>query len=491
MVSRFPPVKYWGVLILLACLLFFAGLNHYQLRGSTEPRVAGIAQEVVIDGDWVVPRLNGTPFLEKPPLSLWLDATGISLFGSMPVSVRLPSALAGLFTVLVLLRALMHLQRPRALAWLAGALLITMAQFWANVRQVGEDALLTLGITLALLAFVRADIKSGTGTWLLFALGIAIASLSKGVFGLAVPGAVILAYLGCKTLWFSKRLVVADWLRPAAATLLGLVPLALWLWLLYQRVGMPSVVELLWANSMGRFSGDFETGGHFEPIYYYWLKLPQFFLPWNILTFLGLWRYCRQARRDRFSLFLCCWLIAPFILLSLSSGKRMVYLLALYPAAAVIAADWCLHALEEIRKRSADSRAARWLQSAHRPVVVALLTIVALSYLAYATLVLPRGDDKESFAPLFAQVAALKSRGGEIALYRPSERLAGATVFYTASRAPELHTARELSDFLARSQRHVAVLEEGTEPAPDSVSIVNRFQVGKRSFFLVADPAAK
>jgi 4-amino-4-deoxy-L-arabinose transferase-like glycosyltransferase len=478
-------MKYFGILLALSALLFLSGLNGYQLRSSTEPRVAGIAAEMLIDGDWVVPKLNGTPFLEKPPLSLWLDAAAMRLFGVNPAAVRLASALAGLFTALIVFWSLLRLQQPRALAWLAGMLLITMADFWSNVRQVGEDALLTLGVTLALLAYFRAaQAPARTGNWLLYAAGLAIATLSKGVLGLALPGAVIFCYLIGDTLFFSRRVVLANWLRPAAAALIGLIPLSIWLWLLYQRAGADAVQEVLWANSFGRFGGAFAANGHFEPFYYYLTKLPEIFLPWNILVFLGLWRLRKVARRDRFALFLCCWLLAPFVLLSLSSGKRMVYLLALYPAAAIIAADYCLQLLARYRQQPL-SRWARWWRQHYRRAGALILGVVTLLYLSYATLYLPRQDREESFVPLLTQVDALRRDGYQIALYQPSERLAGAMVFYTFTKAQTLQGAAALDAYLAQSDKHAALFEADTPPR-QTLATLHHFQIGKRHYYVVA-----
>ena len=89
------------LLLLLAGLLFFFALGNHQLQGSTEARVAGIAMAMHLDNDWVVPQLFREPFLEKPPLSLWLDAGAIRLFGGTPGAVRLASAFAGLFSVML------------------------------------------------------------------------------------------------------------------------------------------------------------------------------------------------------------------------------------------------------------------------------------------------------------------------------------------------------------------------------------------------------
>lgn len=345
------------LLLLLAALLFFFALGNHQLQGSTEARVAGIAMQMHLDDDWVTPRLFGQPFLEKPPLSLWLDASAIRVFGGTPWAVRLASAFAGLFSVMLLYAMLRRFGRPTAVAWVAGAMLATMASYWGNVRGVGEDALLSLGVTLALLAFFQTQRRQAEGQpatlgWLLFALGIAIATLSKGVLGLAMPGVVIFAYLLADSL-IEKRFALGHWLKPALLTVLGLVPLLIWLYLLYQRGGLQALGEVLWTNSVGRFDGSFVEAGHYEPFYYYLAKLPQAFLPWNILVYLGLWHFRKSLVKNRYLLFFSLWLLAQFTLLCLASSKRTVYLMSLTPAAAVLAAEYATVLYERLRLRAA------------------------------------------------------------------------------------------------------------------------------------------
>lgn len=137
-----------------------------------------------LDNDWVVPRLFREPFLEKPPLSLWLDAGAIRLFGASTGAVRLASAFAGLFSVMLLYGMLRRFGRPQTLAFSAALILATMASYWGNVRGVGEDSLLCLGVTTALLAFYQAVRPERDGSsvwaWALFTAGMVIATLSKG-----------------------------------------------------------------------------------------------------------------------------------------------------------------------------------------------------------------------------------------------------------------------------------------------------------------------
>ena len=107
------------LLLLLTCVLLFFALGNHQLQGSTESRVAGIAMQMHVSDDWITPNLLNQPFLEKPPLSLWLDAGAIRVFGAELFAVRLASAFAGLFCVMLLYAMLRKLGRPTALAWTA------------------------------------------------------------------------------------------------------------------------------------------------------------------------------------------------------------------------------------------------------------------------------------------------------------------------------------------------------------------------------------
>ena len=84
-----------------ACLLLFlTGLGNHGFWGAEEPYVGGIIREMADSRDWVVPTLNGIPFLEKPPLYYVtgvLIAKGASSFA--PWVLRLPSALFALATL--------------------------------------------------------------------------------------------------------------------------------------------------------------------------------------------------------------------------------------------------------------------------------------------------------------------------------------------------------------------------------------------------------
>ncbi|MDN5420936.1 ArnT family glycosyltransferase [Pseudomonas paracarnis] len=469
------------LLLLLAALLFFFALGNHELQGSTEARVSGIAMAMHLDNDWVVPRLFREPFLEKPPLSLWLDAGAIRLFGASTGAVRLASAFAGLFSVMLLYGMLRRFGRPQALAFSAALILATMASYWGNVRGVGEDSLLSLGVTAALLGFyqaVRPEREgSSTWAWALFTAGMVIATLSKGVLGLAMPGIVIFVYLFSTSL-MDKRLRLGDWLKPALFTLLALVPLLIWLGFLFQRGGMQAVGEVLWTNSVGRFSGSFVEAGHYEPFYYYLAKLPEAFLPWNILVYLGLWHFRKSLVRNRYRLFFSVWLVAQFTLLTLASSKRTVYLMALTPAAAVLAAEYARVLLEWAKDHKPG------LYRYHRQIIGGVFTLAIACYLSAAFWFAPKADVRHSFVPVMIQIQALQDEGRTVAMYQPNERIDGASVFYLQAYLPILNTEAELRAFLSAKPGNVA-LTDHTDRLNEKVTVIKQMAVNRQPYYFV------
>src|SRR6185436_19135168 len=79
--------------------LFFHGLGNIGLLGPDEPRYSSIAHEMLRSGDYVTPRLNGSPWFEKPALMYWGAAIGYFIFGVGEFGARFPSALGATLSV--------------------------------------------------------------------------------------------------------------------------------------------------------------------------------------------------------------------------------------------------------------------------------------------------------------------------------------------------------------------------------------------------------
>ena len=125
-------------------------------------------------GDWLIPRIGGDLYADKPPLFFWLLAIAMALTGSVRVGFLLPSLLAGIATTL-LVYDLLRRAHGREVA-LAGAFMLLLTfQFTEQARQAQIDGVLCFLTTLSLYGLLRHTLLGPSPGW--FVAGWAAAGL--------------------------------------------------------------------------------------------------------------------------------------------------------------------------------------------------------------------------------------------------------------------------------------------------------------------------
>ena len=133
--------------------LLLLNLN-YPLLKPDEYRYAEIGREMLASGDWLVPRLNREPYLDKPPLYYWLTSISYWLFGFTEWAARLVPACAAFLTILAT-----YVFGNRILGGRCGFLAALALALTTGFLQCGRFIVLysvfTLFITLALFTATR------------------------------------------------------------------------------------------------------------------------------------------------------------------------------------------------------------------------------------------------------------------------------------------------------------------------------------------------
>jgi 4-amino-4-deoxy-L-arabinose transferase-like glycosyltransferase len=341
-----------ALLVLLAVpgILLYPCLS-FHLFEPDEGRYAEIAREMLARGEWVVPLLQGEPYLDKPPLLYWLTIISFRLFGAHDWSARLAPALAVHGCVLVVYLLGRRTLGERPAFW--GALILALAPGFIGMgRLLLLDGLLSLFVTLSLLGafealrvragLIPADLPDGGdkprrsskpvwGWWLLSAAACGLGVLTKG------PIAVVLLVPPLLTQrWLTSRLCRVGWehLIAFAAVLLGVVlP-----WYVAVYVREPIFFRyFFWQHNVQRFLTPFN---HLEPIWYYAPIVLGGLLPGTLLlpSFL---RYLLSGRSDNaerrcpeLGLMLLAggWCLLFF---TLSGSKLPTYILPAFPPLAL------------------------------------------------------------------------------------------------------------------------------------------------------------
>jgi 4-amino-4-deoxy-L-arabinose transferase-like glycosyltransferase len=345
-------------LVGLALLLMGTGFGLRDPWPADEPRFALIAQDMLRSGDWMIPRVGGDLYADKPPLYFWLLSASMALTGSMRLGFLLPSLLAGVGSV-VLVYDLLRRIRGREIAFTGALVLLFTFQFVWQFRQAQIDATLCFFTTLSLYGLLRHLFAGPSIGW--FFVGWAAAGfgvITKGVgflpLLLLIPYAVLSArgwrstathrdhrwwlgpvfFLGAIACWFVPMMFVTS----AGGELLA-----------YRN-------EILFQQTVTRYA---DAWHHHEPFWYYpvrvipllWLPLSAL-LPWLVPA----WRKALRGgvdRSDTFVAVLLAWVLLVVLFFSASSGKRGVYVLPAVPALAMAAATWLPQVLRTLRSRQA------------------------------------------------------------------------------------------------------------------------------------------
>ena len=339
----------------LACLaLLFGLLYFFQLGDSTlvnpdESRYAEIPREMVASGDYVLPRLNGVFYFEKPPLMYWILAGFMRVFGPDELAMRAPPALFALAGVLMTYAATRRLHGR--LAGLAAAIVLgSSLLFFALARVLILDMAVSVLMSATLFCFILG-VREPPGArrrWLFYGVyaGAALATLTKGLIGFLVPGAIMFLWLAVFDQW--RRL------RPfylPTGVLLFVAIAAPWHLLAAQR-------NDAWAHfyfiheHWERFTTT--EHGRFQPWWYFIPIVLGGLFPW--VGFL--WPAVRDAlaggwarrRENAEAWFFVLWAAFIFLFFSKSQSKLIPYILPVFPPLAVVIGGWIARVVAEDAK---------------------------------------------------------------------------------------------------------------------------------------------
>jgi 4-amino-4-deoxy-L-arabinose transferase-like glycosyltransferase len=369
---RTALLKIW---LLIVAIALFINIGGYPLFDADEGRNGEVGREMAATNDYVMPRIDGMPYLDKPVVYFAAEAAAMEVLGPTELAARLP---AYLFTLLTALLVFWFARRvwSEESAYIAAIAFLSMPLTLAFARTVIFDSALTFFIVGAIVAFYmscrwpvagsQAPTPLATGhwppaTWSTIAwASIAFGVLTKGPVAIAVPLLVMIPYAikwkSFRKLWSWGGLVAF------------VVIIAPWVWAVSRVVPdflhyvlVTETVQRLATKALKR------TG----PPWYFIPYVIGGALPWSILACFA-WgraphpafghplpegegdvsratipsrggRGCREAARegrDHTTLLLALWILIPFLFFSISQSKRPQYILPVMPAIALAIANF-------------------------------------------------------------------------------------------------------------------------------------------------------
>jgi 4-amino-4-deoxy-L-arabinose transferase-like glycosyltransferase len=330
----------WAV---VAAIAIGVQLGGYPLLDADEGRNAEVSREMAATNDYVMPRLDGLPYLDKPIVFFAAAAAAMEFLGPTEFAARLP---AWLFTILTALLVAWFAARVGIDPPVAAIMFLSAPLTIAFARTVIFDSALSLFITAALIAFYLAchpdpERSEGKGpggagaahpsrplanargdkgwsaiAWAAMALGV----ITKGPVAIAVPLIVAVPY----AIWHRRSRAL--WSVGGLLLFVGII--APWVWAISRAVPDFLQYVLVTETAQRLTTGALRRTG---PAWYFLPFLIGGALPWMAA-------FTPRRPADWLDRFLILWIAVPFVFFSLSQSKRPQYILPLMPAVALFVA---------------------------------------------------------------------------------------------------------------------------------------------------------
>jgi 4-amino-4-deoxy-L-arabinose transferase-like glycosyltransferase len=390
------------VLLLTWCVGMFA-------RGywtPDEPREADIAWRMSWQADKAVPLLAGEAFCEKPPLTYWLAAIPIELFGAHAWAARLPNLLYALISALGV-----GLLASRSLGRFAGmvgaATISTFLLSYQVAIWLATDAPLAAAVSVALLGayigFYSETTNERLRGYLLMHAALGLGFLCKSAAAWMVPALAILTL----SIWEKRWRELLRW-ELYLGLLIQAAIILTWVWFVYRGTdGVEHLKVFFWNNLVGRFASveappELQyAAAHRNSPGKYLIELPLYLFPWTLLVMAAARRAWRQRQNslhdNRAVRFAIAASLPALLVLSLAATARNIYLAPALPGFALLVAWWAREILPGADKW--DVRALR---------ATAAMLILGVAAFAAALFLLDTGSSNSTLdRTLYAAISLI------------------------------------------------------------------------------------
>lgn len=345
----FPKQKeYWLTLSLLILSLISRALflEYTDLVDPTESRYAAVAQRMLLDNNWLTPKVpmpeGLVPYIGKPPLHFWLTALSYKTLGVDEWTSRLPSFFAAVLILLLIYNfGVSYFSKEIALS--ACTIALSCCVFFIAAGASIIDVSLTALITAAVvnLYIFKSKLNHARRYAYLSAAFSALGFLCKGPIALvliALP--FLISSLIRKDFGWLKRL---PWLGCISILICLNAP-----WFILSEIENPGFLKyFFWNENIARYIlkdyGDKFGFGHTHPYGTAWLLMVVVAFPWSI--FLGVAGF-KSRRGSDWSwltannevLFCFCWGISSALFFTFVRQLHIMYLLPAVPGLALLTA---------------------------------------------------------------------------------------------------------------------------------------------------------
>jgi len=314
--------------------LLFWDLSKNKLIDWDEAIYASVSKNIVLSGDWLTLQWTlGTPWLEKPPLYMWISAGLMKMFGFGEFAARFPSALFGLLGVILVYTFAKYIFKSRLAGMVSGLMLITTAHYLYYARNGMLDVTVTFFIMLSLYFGYRFFEEKNYRSAIFSGIACGLAIMTKAIIGL-LPLPILLIY--SLYLVFRIKYNRAVIIRGARIFLITAGAISVpWHLGMYFLHGEDFVDTYLKQHILNR--GLTNEQGKFKEFWWYLEVIKVSFRGWTLILIPALVFAIQKAfKGSKEYIFLLISTLVLFFFFSISNSKLIWYIIPIYPVLALI-----------------------------------------------------------------------------------------------------------------------------------------------------------
>lgn len=471
----------FALFFLLVCRII--SMSFVPLNDVSEARYAEIARKMLETGNWVTLQHDyGIPFWAKPPLSTWLSACSMNLFGVNEFAVRFPALLLSV-VVLWLIWRLAKRHSGSLMALISTLVLAGTFYFFLDAGTVMTDPSLVFCMTLVIVAFWHA-LVDGKKLWsYVFFMALGLGLLAKGPVAVVLPGMPLFFWVLLRNQWRNlwERL---PWIKGVLMMLAIALP-----WYIWAEIRTPGFLNyFIIGEHFNRFLtpgwvGDKYGYAHKEHWGMIWIYTAFGIFPWCLLG-LAWFIKCRhnviKVFRDNdgwLSYFFLC-AVVPLFFFTFSSNIIYTYVFSSLPAFSLFFSEYWARVGVMINAKN---------------LVLGLSLFVGIIFLA-GTLAFNALPQAVSKTQKYVVAAWLKQHPavGSYLIYWDYKTEYSAQ-FYSRGKVKFAYSQKDLCDLLINDhEEYLAIKPFHTKEIPpallNKMELIQRVYAGSEPFFLMRIP---
>ncbi len=344
--QKIKSSPYFIALLLLTAVLYSINFHINDIWTENESFYAEAVREMFESGNFIDIYYNYALRFNKPPLTYWMIASSVSIFGNTEFAIRLPVLISAFLTTVLTYKTakLLHGKETAVLAFAMQAISI---QFIAGKQYASPEIPLAFFFSLTLYLFIKGKTTRKSIYTVLGAIALGLTVLTKGYPYFIVIGGIIGLYLLIDTKLDREKLInELKFLRLPLTLPLALLIGTGWLIMMYYSYN-DTFTEVLQRETLDRAFTQSSKG--LRDLLFYPEVILWSFFPYSIIFYISLVSAFRSFTSVKKLSFALSWFVVMLVVFTIAKGKIPTYFIQAHPAMAILASHYLVTKMPENR----------------------------------------------------------------------------------------------------------------------------------------------